>query len=267
MEAYTNQAGERLDLPSPAVALKGRTIGGADYEVMGTVMQTVSITMNQGSELYAEPGALSWMDNNVDMQTNMGNGGLMGALGRAFTGESIFVVRYKPMRGGAKAAFSSEFPGKIIPINLGAGQSIIAQKDTMLVADNGVNMSVAFHKKLGAGLFGGEGFLLQKFDGPGTIFTSLDGEIVEMTLGAGEVLKVDTGHIAMFEPTVSYDIQMVKGIKNILFGGEGLFFAQLTGPGRIWLQTMPMSKLAGAIKKFFPATQGQSQGIKLDFGG
>lgn len=267
MESYTNDPGERLDLPSPAVALQGKTLGGARYEVMGNVMQTVSITLSTGSELYAEPGALSWMDNKVDMQTNMGSGGLMGALGRAFTGESIFVVRFKPLQDGAKVAFSSEFPGKIIPINLGAGQSIIAQKDTMLVADSGVGMSVAFQKKLSAGLFGGEGFLLQKFEGPGTLFTSLDGEIVEMTLGAGEVLKVDTGHVAMFEPSVSYDIQMVKGIKNVLFGGEGLFFAQLTGPGRVWLQTMPMSKLAGAIKKYFPTAQGSNQGLKLDFGG
>lgn len=252
MENYTNNPGERLDLPSPAVALSGKTLGGAGYEVLGSVMQIVTLTLSPNTEMFAEPGSLSWMDSKVEMETNMGGGGLMGALGRAFTGESIFVVRYRTSQAEGKVTFSSEFPGKIIPINLNGGQSIIAQKDTLLVADKSVTMSIAFHKKLGAGLFGGEGFLLQKFEGPGTVFTSLDGEIVELTLGVGETLKVDTGHIAMFEPTVSYDIQTVKGVKNILFGGEGLFFAHLTGPGRVWLQTMPMSKLAGALKKFFP---------------
>jgi uncharacterized protein (AIM24 family) len=122
-------------------------------------------------------------------------------------------------------------------------------------------MSVAFQRKLGTGLFGGEGFLLQKFEGPGTVFTSLDGEVVEYTLAQGEKLLVDTGSLAMFEPTITYDIQMVKGIKNMLFGGEGLFLAHLTGPGRVWLQTMPMAKLAGALKRFLPT--GESKSINI----
>ena len=255
MENYTNIPGQRLDLPDPVVALQGRTVGGADFKVLGSVMQAVTITLPAGGGLISEPGSLSWMTADISMDTNMGSGGLMGALGRVMTGESIFVVNYKSQQNGGQATFSAEFPGKIVPVNLAAGQSIIAQKDAMLVADNGIKMSVAFQKKLGTGLFGGEGFLLQKFEGPGTVFTSLDGEVVEYTLEPGQRLMVDTGSLAMFEPTVSYDIQMVKGVKNILFGGEGLFLAALTGPGRVWLQTMPMAKLAGALKRYLPAPQ------------
>ena len=254
MEKYTNKPGERLDLPDPVVALQGRTVGGADFKVLGSVMQAVTITMPAGAGLISEPGSLSWMTDDVEMETNMGGGGLMGALGRVMTGESLFIVNYHSQKGGGSATFSAEFPGKILPINLSAGQTIIAQKDTMLVADGAVKMSVAFQRKLGTGLFGGEGFLLQKFEGPGTLFASLDGEVVEYTLEPGQRLKVDTGSLALFEPTVSYDIQMVKGIKNVLFGGEGLFLAQLTGPGRVWLQTMPMAKLAGALKPYLPQT-------------
>jgi uncharacterized protein (AIM24 family) len=132
-----------------------------------------------------------------------------------------------------------------------------------------VNFTISFRRKLGVGFFGGEGFILQKFDGPGTLFTALDGEVVEYTLGPGEKLKVDTGHVGMFEPTVGYDVEMVKGFTNILFGGEGLFFATLTGPGRVWLQTMPMSKLAGAIMQYLPRAEGnnQSKGLNINLGG
>jgi uncharacterized protein (AIM24 family) len=172
------------------------------------------------------------------------------------TGESLFVVNYTTEQDKQLIAFSSDFPGKIIPLNLSEGQSIIAQKESFLVAEKSIRMSVALQKRLGAGLFGGEGFILQRFEGPGTAFVALDGEIVEYTLQPGQRLLVDTGHLAMFEPTVQYDIQMVKGFRNILFGGEGLFFATLTGPGRIWLQTMPMDKLAGAIAKYLPQASG-----------
>jgi uncharacterized protein (AIM24 family) len=135
---------------------------------------------------------------------------------------------------------------------------MIAQKGSFLIAEKSVNLSIHFRKQLGAGLFGGEGFVLQKFDGPGTFFACFDGEIVEYTLAQGERLKVDTGHVAMFEPTVHYDIEMVKGFKNLLFGGEGLFFTTLTGPGRVWLQTMPMAKLAGAIRQYMPTSEGKT---------
>jgi uncharacterized protein (TIGR00266 family) len=264
MEAYTNKPGERLDLPDPNVVMTGTTVGGAPYKVVGTVMQALMIQVNRGQPFYSEVGSLSWMTDAVKMDTNLGNGGIFGALQRVVTGESLFVVNYSAERDQQLITFSSEFPGKIIPIHLAQGQSMIAQKDTLLVAERSVNLSIALQRRLGAGLFGGEGFILQRFDGPGTFFAALDGEIVEYTLAPGQRLLVDTGHLAMFEPTVSYDIQMVKGIKNLLFGGEGLFFVSLTGPGRIWLQTMPMSKLAGAIVRYMPRSEGNKEGPGLN---
>ena len=265
-EGLTNEAGKRLDLPDPAVALAGTTMGGAAYQIMGTVMPTLTMHLRARQNIYSETGALSWMADGISMNTNMG-GGLGGLFKRAVTGESLFLVDYVAEKDNVLIAFSSEFPGKIIPVNLAQGQSLIAQKDTLLVAEKSVNMTVSFRRKLGTGLFGGEGFILQKFDGPGTLFAALDGEVVEYTLNPGERLKVDTGHVAMFEPTVSYDIEMVKGFKNILFGGEGLFFATLSGPGRIWLQTMPMAKLAGALMKFMPRAEGNNQGLNINLGG
>ena len=259
-EGFTNAPGQRLDLPDPNVALTGTTLGGSPYKVVGTIMQALMLQLNRGQQLYSETGSLSWMSDGVRMDTNLGGGGIFGALSRVVTGESLFVVNYTSDTDRQLVTFSSEFPGKIIPIHLAQGQSIIAQKDTLLVAEKTVNMSIAFQKRLGAGLFGGEGFILQRFDGPGTFFAALDGEIVEYTLNPGQRLLVDTGHLAMFEPSVSYDIQMIKGIKNMLFGGEGLFLVSLTGPGRIWLQTMPMSKLAGAIAHYLPRQENNQQG-------
>lgn len=267
-ESFTNAPGQRLDLPDPTVAMTGATLGGSPFKIVGSVMQSLMVQINRGQALYSESGALSWMTDGVQMNTNLGGGGIFGALQRVVTGESLFVVNFTSDRDQQLIAFSSDFPGKIIPVHLAQGQAMIAQKDTLLVAEKSVNMTIALQRKLGAGLFGGEGFILQRFDGPGTFFAALDGEIVEYTLAQGQRLLVDTGHVAMFEPTVSYDIQMVKGIKNVLFGGEGLFFVTLTGPGRIWLQTMPMSKLAGAIRQYLPKAEGSSeQGINIKLGG
>jgi uncharacterized protein (TIGR00266 family) len=266
-ESYTNTPGQRLDLPDPNVAMTGSTLGGSPYKVVGSVMQALMIQLNRGQAFYSESGSLSWMTDGIRMDTNLGGGGLFGALSRVVTGESLFVVNFTADRDQQLVTFSSDFPGKIIPVHLAQGQAMIAQKDTLLVAEKSVNMTVALQRKLGAGLFGGEGFMLQRFDGPGTFFAALDGEIVEYTLAPGQRLLVDTGHVAMFEPSVSYDIQVVKGIRNILFGGEGLFFVTLTGPGRIWLQTMPMSKLAGAIRQFLPKAEGSNEnGINLKLG-
>ena len=267
-EAFTNDPGQRLDLPDPAVALRGTTLGGAPFKILGSVMQALVLQMNPGQAFYSEGGSLSWMTDGVHMETNLGGGGLFGMVQRAVTGESLFVVNFTAERERQMASFSSEFPGKIIPVNLTAGQSIIAQKDSLLVAEKSVTMSIALQRKLGAGLFGGEGFILQRFDGPGTLFAALDGEIVEYTLNPGQRLLVDTGHLAMFEPSVSYDIQMVKGFKNLLFGGEGLFLVSLTGPGRVWLQTMPMSKLAGALAKYMPKAEGghENPGLNIKLG-
>jgi uncharacterized protein (TIGR00266 family) len=266
-EAYTNAPGQRLDLPDPNVALRGQTVGRSNFQIVGTVMQALMIQLNPGQALFSETGSLSWMTDSIKMDTNLGGGGLFGALSRVVSGESLFVVNFTADRPNQMITFSSEFPGKIIPFHLAQGQSIIAQKDALLVAEKSVTMSIALQRKLGAGLFGGEGFILQRFEGPGTVFASLDGEIVEYTLVEGQRLLVDTGHLAMFEPSVTYDIQMVKGIKNLIFGGEGIFLVNLTGPGRVWLQTMPMSKLAGAIRQFLPRAEGNSSGLNINLGG
>ena len=189
-EAYTNVPGQRLDIPDPVVAVSGTTMGGANYKVLGTIMQTVVMHLRAGQTVYTETGALSWMQEGIRMDTNM-RGGLGGILGRVFTGESLFVANFTAERDNAMIAFSAEFPGKIIPINLAQGQSIVAQRDSFLVAEKSVNMAVQFQRRFGA-FFGGEGLLMQRFDGPGTVFVALDGEVVEYTLGPGERLKVDT---------------------------------------------------------------------------
>ena len=264
-EAYTNVPGQRLDIPDPVVAISGTTMGGANYKVLGTIMQTVVMHLRAGQTVYTETGALSWMQEGIRMDTNM-RGGLGGILGRVFTGESLFVANFTAERDNAMIAFSAEFPGKIIPLNLAQGQSIVAQRDSFLMAEKSVNMAVQFQRRFGA-FFGGEGLLMQRFDGPGTVFVALDGEVVEYTLGPGERLKVDTGHVALFEPSVEFSVELVKGFKNILFGGEGLLFATLTGPGRVWLQSMPMSKLAGAIAQYLPSAEGSKQGLSINLGG
>ena len=264
MSELSNAAGQRLDLPDPVVTMSGQTLNGSSFQIIGSIMQAVTLRLRPGGALYSEVGAMSWMSEGISMDTNLGGKGLLGALGRVVTGESLFVVNYTAQQDGALVTFSSDFPGKLIPVNLAAGQSMIAQKDTLLVAEKSVNLTIAFQKRLGAGLFGGEGFILQKFEGPGTFFAAFDGEIVEYTLSPGQRLLIDTGHVAMFESSVGYDIQMVKGIKNLLFGGEGLFLATLTGPGRIWLQTMPMAKLAGALRKFMPKAESNKEGPGLN---
>ena len=264
-EAYTNVPGQRLDIPDPVVAVSGTTMGGANYKVLGTIMQTVVMHLRAGQTVYTETGALSWMQEGIRMDTNM-RGGLGGILGRVFTGESLFVANFTAERDNAMIAFSAEFPGKIIPLNLAQGQSIVAQRDSFLMAEKSVNMAVQFQRRFGA-FFGGEGLLMQRFEGPGTVFVALDGEVVEYTLNPGERLKVDTGHVALFEPSVEFSVELVKGFKNILFGGEGLLFATLTGPGRVWLQSMPMSKLAGAIAQYLPSAEGSKQGLSINLGG
>lgn len=262
-EGYTNAPGQRLDVPDPSVALSGTTMGGSSYKIIGTTMQAALLKMRAGQTIFTETGALSWMQDGISMNTNMG-GGIGGLFKRALGGESLFIVDYAAQREGAELAFASDFPGKILPVNLAQGQSLIAQRQSFLVGEKTVELSIVLNRKLGSGLFGGEGFILQKFTGPGTIFVAVDGEIAEYTLAPGERMKVDTGHVAMFEPTVNFDIEMVKGFKNILFGGEGLFFAVLTGPGRVWLQTMPMTKLAGALMQYMPRAEGKNQGLNIN---
>ena len=218
------------------------------------------MVLKAGDKVYCEAGALAWMSDNVKMETKA-KGGIMKSLGRALTGESFFLVDYYVDEGDGLVSFAAEYPGKTIPFDLKAEESVIAQKDAFLVAENSVKMEVFLQKKLGAGIFGGEGFILQKFTGPGKAFASVGGEILSLDLEQGQRIKVNPGFVAAFQPQVGFDIQRIKGITNMLFGGEGLFLATLTGPGKVWLQTMPISHLAAKIREFIPsARQGQSRG-------
>ena len=237
------------------------------HVISGTTLPVVTITLKPGDKLYSSSGGMSWMTQQVEMDTNTG-GGLGKMFKRAVSGESIFVVDYYVNSGEGEVAFAAEFPGKIVPIDLDDGQSIIVQKDAFMCAQKSVDLDMHFRKKLGAGLFGGEGFILQRLTGPGMAFVNFDGEILMKDLAAGEVLRVDTGHVAMFQPTVDFDIEMVKGFKNLFLGGEGLFLATLKGPGKVWLQTMPMSKLARKIAQYMPQVggQGSSGGTNINLG-
>ena len=223
-----------------------------EYKIEGTVLQMLEIQLVQGESVFTESGGMSWMSDGISMKTNT-RGGLMSGLGRALAGESLFMTTYTCDAPNARIVFTPEAPGKVVDMQLAAGQSLICQKDSFMCAQESVSMEMFFRKKLGAGLFGGEGFILQKITGPGTVFLEVPGEVKAYNLGPNSILKIDPGHIAFFEPTVSYDITTVKGVANVLFSGEGLFLAQLKGPGKVWLQTMPIANLASKIAKYIPS--------------
>jgi uncharacterized protein (TIGR00266 family) len=222
------------------------------YEINGTVLPSVDVHLEAGESVYTESGGMAWMQGDVAMETNT-RGGLMAGLGRKLAGESLFMTTYKCNRGSAMVTFTPEAPGRILAFELSAGQSLICQKDAFMAAEESVSMEMHFRKRLGAGLFGGEGFILQKITGPGTVFLEIAGEVRDYSLAAGQVMQVDPGHIALYEPTVDYDIQTVKGLRNALFSGEGLFLATLRGPGQIWLQSMPLPNLAQKIATYIPS--------------
>jgi len=218
-------------------------------------MQSVEITLNEGESVYTESGGMAWMTENIEMRTGM-KGGLLGGLQRMVSGESLFMTDYVCTAGQGYVTFTLEVPGKIIPMELAAGQSIICQRDAFMVAQAGTTLEMHMHKRLGAALFGGEGIFLQKVTGPGLAFMELSGEIIEYNLEPGQGLKVEPGHVAMMDPTVDFDISLVKGIRNILLAGEGLFLGHLRGPGRVWLQSMPISSLALKLIPFLPKSKG-----------
>lgn len=222
-----------------------------EYEIKGSVMQSLELRLKSGEAIYTESGGMAWMTDGVEMETS-GKGGIGSMLGRALSGESLFLTTYKATADGVMVVFTPEAPGKVIALPLDAGNSMIAQKDAFMCAEDSVKLEMHFRKKLGAGLFGGEGFVLQKLTGPGMAFVEIGGEVVDYTLKPGQRLKIDPGHIAMYEPSVQYDITTVKGIKNIFLSGEGLFLATLTGPGKVWLQTLPLSNLAMKLYSFMP---------------
>jgi len=235
-----------------------------EHQIIGGDMQAVVVSMTQGDTIRAEAGAMMYMTDGVIMDAKM-EGGVLGGLKRKFlSGESFFITYFHCDRPTAKVAFAGPYPGKIIPVRLTRGRSLLCQKDAFLCAVGEVDISIAFTKRLGAGFFGGEGFILQKLEGDGLVFIHSGGTVVETTLAAGERLRVDTGCLVAFDDTVSYDIERVGGIKTSLFGGEGLFLAVVTGPGRVWLQTLPFSRLADRVHA---AYRGDREDVKRDAGG
>ena len=224
-----------------------------NYEITGGVFPVVICQMLDGEQMITERGSMAWMSPNMEMETR--GGGLGKMFSRAFSGESMFQNIYTA-RGPGMIAFGSSFPGKIIPLTIAPGHEMILQKNAFLAAQSSVDLSIHFSKKLGAGFFGGEGFIMQRLSGSGTAFVEIDGELVEYTLAPGQQIVVDTGNVAGFEPTVAMDIRQVPGLKNKFLGGEGLFNTLLTGPGKVWLQTMPISNVALAIRPFIPTGNG-----------
>ena len=252
--------------PPPAGAGRAHEI---EYELFGEDMQYVEITLDPGEACIAEAGAFMYMEPGIQLQTIFGDGsaqdqgGFMGKLlsagKRVLTGESLFMTVFGNGAGTRqKVAFAAAYPGKIIPIDLRQhGGRLLCEKDAFLCAAKGISVGIAFNRKLGAGLFGGEGFILQKLEGDGFAFVHSGGTILSRELAPGETLRVDTGCVVAFESTINYDVQMVSGIKTALFGGEGLFYATLTGPGRIWLQSLPFKRLAMQVLRAIPRNKGE----------
>lgn len=221
------------------------------YEITGNVLPSVDIYLESGESVYTESGGMAWMTGQVEMDTST-RGGLLKGLSRKLSGESLFMISYRAQGGPGMVTFAPKVPGRIMVFELGAGQSLICQRDAFLVAEESVDVDIHFRKRLGAGFFGGEGFILQKITGPGAVFLEIDGDVREYTLGSGERMDVNPGYIAFYEPTVDHNIRSVRGLKNVLFAGEGFFLATLEGPGKVWLQSMTIPSLARTILKHLP---------------
>ena len=222
-----------------------------NYEIIGKTVPAVEVTLNKGESMYSQKGGMAWQTDGISMATNA-KGGVMKSLGRMFTGESIFMNTYTSNADGAKVAFAATVPGDIIPVNVSEHNGFTIQKNSFLCAEPNVDISIAFTKKFSAGLFGGEGFVLQKAQGNGMLFLEVDGDPIERVLAPGEVLKVDTGNVVGFDSSVKYEIETVKGLGNIFLGGEGLFLTKLTGPGKVIIQTQNFGDFAGRIIAMVP---------------
>lgn len=224
------------------------------YEIKGTPLPVVICNLNANESIKCEKGAMSWMSNNMNMTTNAG-GGIGKMFSRAVSGESIFQNIYTAQGGPGMIAFASCFPGQILAIPITPQKGIVAQKSSFLASEISVELSIHFQKKIGAGFFGGEGFIMQRLSGNGMAFLEIDGSVVEYDLLPGQSMLIDTGYLAAMDDTCSIDIETVKGFGNVLFGGESLFNTRVSGPGHIWLQTMPASKVAGAISPFITSNK------------
>lgn len=222
------------------------------YEIKGDTLPVVICYLENGERMITERGSMSWMSPNMKMETTS-NGGIGKAFGRMFSGEALFQNRYTATGGNGMIAFASSFPGQIVARQIVPGQELIVQKSGFLASEEGVDLSIFFQKKFGAGFFGGEGFIMQRLSGNGIAFLEFDGHVVEYELRPGQQIVVDTGYLAAMDATCSMEIQTVPGLKNMVFGGEGVFNTVVTGPGHVWLQTMPISSVAGELLRYMPA--------------
>ncbi len=222
------------------------------YSIEGEPLPVVICELENGETMITESGAMSWMSPNMQMETTGGGIGKM--FGRALSGESLFLNRYTAQNGNGTIAFASSFPGSIRAFNIAPGQEIVAQKSAFLAATAGVDLSIFFQQRIGSGLFGGEGFIMQKVSGNGTAFLEFDGYIKEYELAPGQQIVIDTGYLAAMTETCRVEVRTVPGVKNMLFGGEGIFNTVITGPGRIWLQSMPISQMANTLRPYFPSS-------------
>ena len=224
------------------------------YEIKGETLPVVICYLESGEKMITERGSMSWMSPNMEMQTTS-NGGIGKVFGRAFSGEALFQNTYTAQGGNGMIAFASSFPGSIKAFQVSTGNEMIFQKSAFLAGEAGVELSIHFHKKVASGLFGGEGFILQRVSGIGTVFAEFDGHVVEYELRADQQIVVDTGYLAAMSASCGIEIRSVPGIKNMVFGGEGLFNTVITGPGHVWLQTMPLSNVAGVLRPYFPSSK------------
>ncbi len=272
--------GAAAGAPSRPLSASGRRAHEVDYDIVGSEMQFVEVELDPGEGAIAEAGSMMFMTAGIQMATIFGDGSsqggggfmdkLLGAGKRVLTGESLFMTEFTNRGAGKqRVAFAAPYPGKIIPADLHRmGGKLICQKDAFLCAAKGVSVGIAFQKKIGVGLFGGEGFIMQSLEGDGLAFLHAGGTIVEKELGPGENLRVDTGCLVALQPSITYDVQFVGSVKSAIFGGEGFFYASVTGPGKVWLQSLPFSRLAGRIQQSLTIRGGKDEGSILGaFGG
>jgi uncharacterized protein (AIM24 family) len=246
-------------LPSPDDPAAVDAAAGVTHRVLGTVMPVLQVDLNPGQGLVSPGGEVSWLSPTIAMSTSTagaGSKGVFGALKRTVAGGGLFMTQYEAQGGPGTVSFAAKLPGEIRPVAIGAGREYMVHRHGFLAGTDGVNLSIGFQQRLGAGIFGGSGFILQRINGQGTAWVALSGELVEYHLAAGENLRVIPGHVGLFDSTVSFEIQMVKGVRNLLFGADSLFLASLTGPGMVWLQTMPIANLAHAIEPYLPQNEG-----------
>lgn len=222
------------------------------YQIVGETLPVVICELEGGEKMISEGGSMSWMSPNMLMETTT-NGGIGKAFGRMFAGEKMFQNVYTAQGGNGLIAFASSFPGSIKAFQIAPGQEMVFQKSAFLAGEASVELSIFFNKKLGAGLFGGEGFIMQRVSGHGIVFAEFDGHVIEYDLQPGQQIVVDTGHLAAMTPSCNMEIRSVPGVKNMLFGGEGVFNTIITGPGHVWLQTMPISNVAGVLRPYMPS--------------